>query len=359
MINWINWINNKDINKNLVDVLLNTCIKTNQFTNYGTNTRKLESLIKDKFKIDDNKVVIVVSNGTSALHSLTAGIQYYNNTKINWATQAFTFPSSAQGYLGNNKILDIDTEGGLCLSEVDKNPDINGIIVTNIFGNIVNIDKYLTYCKNNNIYLIFDNAASSYTFYKNKNCINYGIGCAISLHHTKPFGFGEGGAIIVDKEYEDTIRKINNFGINLEKEQYSHIIGNNYKMSEISAIYIYQYLLCNFLNIIKHNNMLYNYFIKRYNELKINHFKLYKSFHDDIIVPSCICIIFNNKNNSYKYLDILIKNNISARKYYYPLKKLYNSVDIFNNVLCIPCNIDVSIEHMDKILLLLSVKEII
>ena len=40
--------------------------------------------------------------------------------------------------------------------------------------------------------------------------------------------------------------------------------------------------------------------------------------------------------------------------YYYPLKKLYNSVDIFNNVLCIPCNIDVSIEHMDKILLLLS-----
>ena len=54
----------------------------------------------------------------------------------------------------------------------------------------------------NNKFLIFDNAATPFTYYKGKSCCNYGHGSTISFHHTKPLGFGEGGAIIVDKKYE-------------------------------------------------------------------------------------------------------------------------------------------------------------
>jgi dTDP-4-amino-4,6-dideoxygalactose transaminase len=214
----INWVPNKQINNNKINKLLQNSINKNQFTNNGPNVQLLEKIIKEKLQINDTKCVIAVTNGSVALHSLTTGIQYYHNQNINWATQSFTFPPSAQGTLSNIKIVDIDKDGGLDLDELDNN--INGIIVTNIFGNIVDIEKYENWSNKNNKFLIFDNAATPFTFYKGKSCCNYGHGCTISFHHTKPLGFGEGGAIIVDKKYENNIRCLNNFGIDLTDNYY-------------------------------------------------------------------------------------------------------------------------------------------
>ena len=97
-------------------------------------------------------------------------------------------------------IVDIDEGGGLDLSKVPADSD--GIIVTNIFGNVVDIDKYVEWAEKNKKFLVFDNAATAYTFYKGKNSCNYGSGSILSFHHTKPFGFGEGGCIVIDKKYE-------------------------------------------------------------------------------------------------------------------------------------------------------------
>ena len=196
----LNWIQKKCINTELVNELLVKSLEINQFTNNGPNVKLLESFIREKFLIDDSKAVIAVTNGAVALHALSSGIQYSENIQIQWATQAFTFPPSAQSNLSSCKIIDIDLDGGINLDDLDST--INGIIVTNIFGNIVDIDKYVNWSKNNNKFLIFDNAATGYTFYKGKNSVNYGHGCILSFHHTKPFGFGEGGAIIVDKKYK-------------------------------------------------------------------------------------------------------------------------------------------------------------
>ena len=160
----INWVPKKNINFNKIKILLKKSLEQNQFTNYGPNVKLLENIIRKKLQIDDNKSVIVVSNGSVALHSLTSSINYFHKTELNWATQSFTFPPSAQGTLKNVKIVDIDKDGGLNLNDLDES--INGIIVTNIFGNIVDIEKYENWAKKNNKFLIFDNAATPYTFYK-------------------------------------------------------------------------------------------------------------------------------------------------------------------------------------------------
>jgi dTDP-4-amino-4,6-dideoxygalactose transaminase len=346
----MNWIANKNIDINLVNSLLEEPLKTNQFTNGGANVKKLENYIKKEFKIDDTKAVITVTNGSVALHALSAGIEYTNNRIINWATQAFTFPPSAQSNLRNIKILDIDKDGGLDLKKVDDT--IDGLIVTNIFGNIVDIEKYETFSKKYNKFLIFDNAATGYTEYNRKNCLNYGDGCTISFHHTKPFGFGEGGVIIVNKKYENSIRCLNNFGINLT-EKYWVPEGNNNKMSEISAIYILQYLERNIDKIIKIHNEFYLYFKEQMIDKNIKHFKLFPSFHDGIIVPSCFCILFNNFDDSI--IEKLIENNIQARKYYHPLDNSKVANEIYDSILCIPCNIDMDKSYIDKIFFLLEV----
>ena len=338
----MNWISKKGISRELVEKYLAEPLKTRQFTNGGTNVKKLEEFIKTQFKIDDNKCVIVVTNGSVALHALTSGIEYYEKTQINWATQAFTFPPSAQSNLSTVKIIDIDEDGGLDLEQVDNTT--GGLIVTNIFGNVVDIGKYERFCKEHSKFLIFDNAATGYTEYNGKNCLNYGNGCTISFHHTKPFGFGEGGAIIVDKKYEKSIRCLNNFGIGLT-EKYWVPEGNNNKMSEISAIYILQYLERNTDKIINHHNELYLYFKEQLR--KNTHFKLFPSFHDGVIVPSCFCILFDKYDD--KIREKLLENNIQARKYYHPLNDSKVANEIFDSILCVPCNMDMSKSEVDTI----------
>lgn len=345
----MNWISKKNIDNDIISDLITIPLENNQFTNGGEIVKLLENFVKTKLKIDNNKCVIVVTNGSLALHSLTSGIEYYEKTKINWATQAFTFPPSAQSNLADVKIIDIDKNGGLDISKIDKS--INGLIVTNIFGNVVDIKKYETFCRKNNKFLIFDNAATGYTEYDGKNCLNYGIGCTISFHHTKPFGFGEGGAIIVDKKYEKSIRCLNNFGIGLT-EKYWVSEGNNSKMSEISAIYIIQYLKKNLDNIIKKHNEFYLYFQEKMIKQKITHFKLFPSFHDGIIVSACFSILFDNYNDKIK--EKFLENKIQVRKYYYPLDNSEVANEIFNKILCIPCNIDMNKSDIDLIFDILS-----
>lgn len=341
MSNIINWVAKKKINYNIIKKLTNICLEKNQFANNGDMVKNLENLIYDKLQIDENKKVIVVTNGSVAIHALILSINFYYNKNLKWATQSFTFPPSAQGPLSECNIYDIDLEGGIDLEEIDDNVD--GIIVTNIFGNVVNINKYTIWAKKNNKFLIFDNAATAYSYYNNKNACNYGIGATISFHHTKPLGFGEGGAIIVDSKFENIIRNLNNFGINLTKN-YFYKYGNNFKMSEISAIYIIQYLE-NLNKLVKKHNKLFIYFNKKIKQLK--QYKLFPNFADkNSRFLSCFCIIY--KNNSDNIIKEFNDNGICCRKYYNPLKQTTNSINLYNNIICLPCNFDITYQNINQ-----------
>jgi len=346
----LNWVPEKNINQKKVDELLQASINSKQFTNYGPNVQLLEKYTKQKFEIDNDKSVIVVANASLGIQLLTQGVNFYENKNLQWSTQSFTFPPSNQGTLKNSIILDIDYEGGLNLDEVNEN--IDGLIVTNIFGNIVDINRYINYCNSNKKFLIFDNAATHYTFYKGKNCLNYGHGCIISFHHTKPFGFGEGGAIIVDKKYENVIRKLINFGIGYDENLYYLQEANNCKMSDIQAVYILQYLMNNFDNILKIHQELYDYLIVKIKNLNI---KLYPSFHDKgKNILSCFSFVFDISEKSINAEKELLKNNVFCRKYYHPLKNTKITWDIYSKILCIPCHKDMTFNDIDKICIIIS-----
>ena len=338
----INWVANKNIDQELVNKYLHESKKNNHFTNNGPAVKLLEEKIRILLEIENNKSVIVTNSGTSALHALGYGIELYNGKKYNWATQSFTFPPSVQGPFENALIIDIDSFGALNLELI---PDsVDAIIVTNIFGNITDLSKYEEFCNNTNRILIFDNAATPYTFFKNKNCINYGSGSIISFHHTKPLGFGEGGAIIVDKKYEESIRQIMNFGIG-NKKPYFLRVASNYKLSDISAAYILQYLH-NFDNIVCIHKKLYNYINIKLDTIK--GIELYPNYSSSEPFLSCFCLLFQNYDDNIRLK--LLENNIFCRKYYNPLKDTPKTLDFFNKILCIPCTKDMTFEDIDKII---------
>lgn len=331
-MNSVNWLAKKHINYEKTVKMLEDCESTNSFTNYGKYTKMLEEYTHTKLKLNGNKKVIVCCSGAGALHALVSGINLFNNAQLKWVTQSFTFPSSAQGILSDAHIVDIDEGGGLDINLVPV--DCDGLIVTNIFGNVVDIAKYEKYAKDANKILIFDNAATMYSFYEGSNACNYGTGCIISFHHTKPFGFGEGGAVIVDSEYEESVRRIINFGLDNPKHIPWHRFGSNYKISEIAAIYILQYLIDNFDNIVDHHINLYEWVKKNIQ------CELYPNFSDGPPVLSCICLL-NNKFTP-EYVQNMINNNVWCRKYYTPLVDLNVSTKMYDKILCYPCNLNVN-----------------
>ena len=84
-----------------------------------------------------------------------------------------------------------------------------------------------------------------------------------------------------------------NFGIDnniKNKENYYSNNANNCKMSDISAVFILQYLQDYFDIIIQKHHDLYNYFIEQKNKNNLN-IELFPSFHDkNNICISCFCI---------------------------------------------------------------------
>ena len=127
---YLDWVPNKEIDNIKIVNLLNVSLISKKFTNNGPNVELLEKFIINKFHVEDTKSVIIVANGSVALHVLTSAINYYHKKDLQWATQSFTFPSSAQSTLSNVKILDIDVDGGINLNEV--NDEIQVLIVKNI-----------------------------------------------------------------------------------------------------------------------------------------------------------------------------------------------------------------------------------
>ena len=345
-VKWVKWVNTKYIDSEFINQKVNECLKTNILTNNGVNVVQLQDNIKEEFKIDEDKEVLMVCNGAMGINALINGINMFNNKELRWAVQAFTFPCSCQGSLFNSIILDIDENMGPNINDLESKKDLyDGVLITNCFGCSTNITLYETFCKENNKILLFDNAASSMTFYNNKNHLNYGCGSMVSLHHTKPVGFGEGGFIVFDKKYLDCMKRTICFGFSDTDRIHFNKFGNNFKMSEISAIYISEYFK-NLNKIYTHHTKLIKYFCEKIYEKNLNiDVQIFKNFSEyENSLMATIPLIFKKESN----VDFFIKNNIEAKKYYYPLdNNCLITVDLYNRIICLPLNLDLTFETMD------------
>ncbi len=339
----INWVNKKDINWDRVKHYMDFSIKENQFSNDGPLQKMLSDRLRSILKISSSKVIIPTCSGTAALHALVSGINSKLGVETRWATQDYTFPVSAQGVLRNSVIVDIDyNDISPDLNSLEHIKDnINGVIVTNMFGFASDVEKFIKWSVDNDKFLIFDSATAPYTFYNFLNVNNFGVGSIISLHHTKPLGFGEGGVIIVDREYEADVRKSINFGYTKSVKKWS-VHGSNWRMSDISAAFILQHL-DNFYAIDHIHKELAKYFE---NKLKETRFEFIKQYDNSLI--SCLPI------KSFEG-EIDIKD-VEYKKYYEPLIGYANSNKLYNEIVCFPLNTDMTNEDLDYIIKYLKTK---
>jgi dTDP-4-amino-4,6-dideoxygalactose transaminase len=326
---YINWLNRKDYDLSLIDKKLENSRAKNHYTNYGPLVAELESWMKSLLKIDSSKSVHMASNGTTALHAIVAAMNLEAGRELKFATQDFTFPASVLGPLRGTKIVDMTYDHQVDLTDLQ---DVDGLIITNIFGNSLDLQIYQKWADENNKILIIDNAATPYTFYKKKNILNYGNASFISLHHTKPFGFGEGGFIVIDKEYKDAVDRVLNFGFDSDRNWNQW--GSNYRMSDLSAAFVFQHIERNFERMISHHGEISEVFNL---VCKHNDWKSWNNKSDEN--PFLSSMIFLTKEDPKRIKNL---KNFEWKKYYKPLIGLPVSDSIYKNIICLPCHTDVS-----------------
>ena len=323
----IPFILKKQLDSDRFNEYLYTANTTNQFTNYGYAVQHLEDRARGMLKIDDSKAVIATSSGTTALYAIIYGMMRKDQHKYRVSTQAFTFPSNAIGAAEGAIIADMDNRCNIHLDNeyIVKNSDL--VIATNIFGHLQDISKIISKTEHINKKLIFDNAATPYSFWNGTNTCNLGTASYISLHHTKPIGFGEGGLAIVDKEYEEMVRASCAFGI---IDDLFNEYSGNYKMSELSAAGILQWWDQFSIDDIQ-NTYLKNYNKLRY-EMRHEDGDFWINHTSDNWFPTCLPFIHNSpiEEVSGEF------NSREYRKYYKPLAKgLPVSELMYNNIMCI------------------------
>ena len=296
--------------------------ETNQFTNYGWAAKELEIRARDMLKIDESKAIIACCSGTAALHAMLWGIQRQDGTQ-RVGTQDFTFASNSLGPASGPIVFDMKVDGTVNLGDDVNAHYVKILIVTNCFGHLQDFD-YISEFKYP--YLIFDNAATPYTFLNGSNSCNYGVGSYISLHHTKPIGFGEGGLAIIDKEYEESVRTATNFGIidGMFNER-----SGNYKISDISAAAILQWWDQFDIKTLS-EQYADNYFKLKYEFRDLEGTNWINYSEDEMFFPNC----FPYLSESTIPNEVLDKYEV--KKYYKPLRDFPISKHLYNKIKCFP-----------------------
>lgn len=331
---YVNWLNRKTPDFEKVQRLLDESVRKNHFTNSGPLGKRLEDLLREKLEIEDSKIVRATANGTAALHALVEGFRIFHGRELKFSTHAWTFPSAVIGPLRGTQIVDLTPDFDIDLGEVSKETD--GIIITNPFGHLMDLDHHLEWARSNNKIIIYDNAASPVSYkkvdrYAGMNSLNFGDGSFISLHQTKSLGFGEGGLLVADKKYEESIDRAMNFGF--DRDRNWHGFSSNYRMSDLSAAFIYDHVERNFQRILEHSAALEEAFeeVCLHNEWS----RMPNKAGDWCLLNS---LVFFTDN-----LDIRNLDSFEWKKYYKPLQDRPNASNFYSKVVCLPSHLDVSV----------------
>lgn len=231
------FIENKIYDHRRMTELLSLSVAANHHANGGPVTALLERAVERVAGLPHHRRVVAVSSGTAALH-LACGMRAREGTEargLRWVASAMNFFSCAIGPLAGTRILDCAPNGRFDLEALRALPlsAYDGVIYTNVFGQQSDWDAVADFCRSNGKHFVVDNATGLLDRPASAQVAGRAPLEAISAHHTKPWGVGEGGFVICDRAEEGCIRDLANFAARLHPS--ANPQAGNYKMSDLAA----------------------------------------------------------------------------------------------------------------------------
>jgi len=322
--------------------LIRSVWKTNQLTNFGPLHNLLEDNLKSYLGVEN---IYLVSNGHLALEIALEALEL----KGEIITTPFTFVSTTNAIIRSGLVpvfCDINIENyTIDAKKIEPliNENTSAILAVHVYGNICDIDEISKLAKKYNLKVIYDAAHSFGITYNQKSIMTYGDISITSFHAAKIYNTGEGGAIFVNNENLNMkLYELINFGI--VKNGGINYPGLNAKMSEFGAALGLLNLETVDLEIANRKRVANSYdrYLSELDGINIT------SFQRDTNYSYYTILIENNKFPRDTLLDELKKNNIMARKYFWPLTSdldycseyrkdsLENSKLVSNSVVALP-----------------------
>ncbi|GMG85607.1 hypothetical protein LNKW23_48300 [Paralimibaculum aggregatum] len=227
----IAFVEDKQVDLATVAELLSAPATCNQWANRGPLYMTLAEAFHDHMGLSPGVAVTPCANGGLALEAMARLLEMRNGRPLRWVGSAFSFGNLGRGWFADMALVDCGADGMLDLDAVAAlGPDrYDGIVVTNIFGIWRDFARYAEFAEASGKLMLIDNAA--------------GIGRDVpdwpwqsfSLHHTKPYGAGEGGFAITPAEEAEALYSLMNYG-DLEPDTEPYWI-NNAKLSDIACAF--------------------------------------------------------------------------------------------------------------------------
>jgi dTDP-4-amino-4,6-dideoxygalactose transaminase len=326
----VSFVEHKLLDFSMLPRQLSASTESGHWANRGPAVNALEQLIASDLALPIDRKVVATSSGTAALWVATGLAMFRKGREIRWVGSRFSFFSARLGPLAKSVLIDCDVNGMLSLDSLKELPadSYDGIVLTDVFGR-GKIEEIVEFAKDNDKSLIMD-AAAAYDrqFHAQSNILT-----AISFHHTKPWGFGEGGCVLVDEQDVKAARALCNFSVGLP--EWLAPCSGNWKMADLTAASIIQRIMGR------------DWWGPRY-RLQFLRLKQLAEAEGIAVLPSANKVFPGNAVATPAHLACLMDSPISqeqldicklpfvARKYFRPLEDSGRASELYKRVVCIP-----------------------
>lgn len=335
---------------------------THWLTNMGVKHQKFQKILEEYLGVPH---VALYTNGHLALENAINALNLPKGGEV--ITSPFTFASTTHAIVRNGLVpvfCDInDRDYTIDVSRIESliTDRTVAIVPVHVYGNMCDVEEISRISKKYGLKVVYDAAHAFAVKYKGKSSASFGDASMYSFHATKVFHTIEGGAVCFENDsWVQLLNDMKNFGIHGPEEV--DYIGGNAKMNEFQAAMG----ICNMRHlddeIAKRKKVVEHY---RERLSGIEGIRLC-AIQDDVEPNyAYFPVVFDN----YKYtrnevFNLLEKNGIGARKYFYPLT---NSFACYRNyptagtentpvaqhialrVLTLPLYADLKLEDVDKI----------
>ena len=308
-------------------------------TNNGPLVRELERRLSEYLGVEN---VVLVANGTVALEIAyrTLGLKDFA------ITTPFSFVATTSSLVTNGLLpifadIDPDTltiDPEKIEQQITRNT--SAIVPVHVFGNACNVEAIDVIAQRHNLKVVYDAAHAFGVKYKGESLLKYGDISTLSFHATKLFHTIEGGALIInDDNLLQKARYLINFGF--ENQESIPELGTNAKMNEFEAA-MGLCMLDEIEYIFERRKKVYEIYENELDGLV----KFQEKNKNASLNYSYFPIIFEDENQLLKVKEVLNKENIFPRRYFYPSLDTLSYIepkqflpvsrDISRRILCLP-----------------------
>lgn len=329
-------------------------------TNMGAKHNKLQDKLCEYLSVPN---VSLFTNGHLALEAAISAVKLTGEV----ITTPFTFASTTQAIVRNGLtpvFCDINEDDyTIDVSKIEEliTEKTSAIIPVHVYGNVCDVYAIEDIAKRHGLKVIYDAAHTFGVRVGDRGIASFGDVSMFSFHATKVFNTIEGGCVAYfDDTLTDKLRLQKNFGM-ADSEHYPEIAGNA-KMNEFQAAMG----LCN-LRHVDSEIVKRKVVVDRYIE-RLSGIAGVKPWHEQKDVThnyAYFPVVFDKEifgKSRDDVADELARNDIFARKYFYPITSEFEcyremfdiqstpiAKKVSEQVLTLPLYADLALSDVDRI----------